>query len=78
MPFKLLLVSGFCLAAVATAMDDKGYASIYESIAAFENRTGGDAWGLLQEQIISNLHDENGKTFGHDPEPPCVDYYGSC
>ena len=43
MPFKLLLVSGLCLAAVATAMDDKGYASIYESIAAFENRTGGDA-----------------------------------
>lgn len=43
MPFKLLLVSGLCLAAVATAMDDKGYASIYESIAAFENRAGGDA-----------------------------------
>ncbi|MBR2198052.1 MAG: hypothetical protein IJ909_06460 [Fibrobacter sp.] len=42
-PFKLLLVSGLCLAAVATAMDDKGYASIYESIAAFENRAGGDA-----------------------------------
>ena len=42
-PFKLLLVSGLCLAAVATAMDDKGYASIYESIAAFEDRPGGDA-----------------------------------
>ncbi len=39
MPFKLFLVSGLCLAAVATAMDDKGYASIYESIAAFENRS---------------------------------------
>ena len=42
-PFKLLLVAGLCLAAVAHAMDDKGYASIYESIAAFENRPGGDA-----------------------------------
>ena len=38
MPFKLLLIAGLCLAAVAHAMDDKGYASIYESIAAFENR----------------------------------------
>lgn len=37
-PFKLLLVAGLCLAAVAHAMDDKGYASIYESIAAFEDR----------------------------------------
>lgn len=42
-PFKLFLVAGLCLAAVAHAMDDKGYASIYESIAAFENRPGGDA-----------------------------------
>ena len=41
-PFKLLLVSGLCLAAAVGAMDDKGYASIYESIAAFENRAGGD------------------------------------
>jgi hypothetical protein len=42
-PFKQLLIAGLCLAAVAHAMDDKGYASIYESIAAFENRAGGDA-----------------------------------
>ena len=27
---------------IPTAMDDKGWASIYESIAAFENRPGGD------------------------------------
>ena len=38
-PFKLLLTAGLCLAAMATAMDDNGYASIYESIAAFENRS---------------------------------------
>ena len=37
-PFKQLLIAGLCLAAVAHAMDDKGYASIYESIAAFEDR----------------------------------------
>ena len=30
-------------ASFATAMDDEGWASIYESIAAFENRPGGDA-----------------------------------
>lgn len=34
-----------------------------EKLAAELNRTGGNAWGVLQEQIISNLHDENGKTF---------------
>lgn len=34
-----------------------------EALASDLNRTGGDAWGQLQEQIISNLHDENGKTF---------------
>ena len=36
--FKLFLISGLCLAATVGAMDDKGYASIYESIAAFEDR----------------------------------------
>ena len=40
--FKLFLISGLCLAATVGAMDDKGYASIYESIAAFEDRPGGD------------------------------------
>ncbi len=34
-----------------------------EKLAADLQQTGGDAWGRLQEQIISNLHDENGKTF---------------
>lgn len=34
-----------------------------EALASDLNRTGGDAWGQLQEQIISNLHDKNGKTF---------------
>ena len=34
-----------------------------EKLAGELSRTGGNAWGLLQEQIISNLHDENGKTF---------------
>lgn len=34
-----------------------------EKLAGDLSRTGGNAWGLLQEQIISNLADENGKTF---------------
>ena len=34
-----------------------------EKLASDLQQTGGDAWGRLQEQIISNLHDENGKTF---------------
>lgn len=34
-----------------------------EKLAAELNRTGGGAWGQLQEQLISNMHDENGKTF---------------
>ena len=42
-PIKIALPLVICLAAVANAMDDKGYASIYESIAAFESRPGGDA-----------------------------------
>jgi hypothetical protein len=42
-PIKIALPLMIGLAAMANAMDDKGYASIYESIAAFENRPGGDA-----------------------------------
>ncbi len=34
-----------------------------EKLAQQMQKTGGDAWSRLQEQIISNLHDENGKTF---------------
>lgn len=34
-----------------------------ENLAADLNRTGGSAWGMLQEQIISNLKDADGKTF---------------
>lgn len=34
-----------------------------ENLAGELQRTGGNAWGRLQEQIISNLKDENGKTF---------------
>ncbi|MBR0477302.1 MAG: peptidase M3, partial [Treponema sp.] len=34
-----------------------------ENLASDMTRTGGSAWGQLQEQIISNLHDQNGKTF---------------
>lgn len=34
-----------------------------ENLATDLQRTGGDAWGRLHEQIISNLHDEEGKTF---------------
>ena len=37
-PIKIALPLVICLAAMVNAMDDKGYASIYESIAAFENR----------------------------------------
>ena len=38
---SLAIVAG--LSTFATAMDDKGWASIYESIAAFEDRPDGDA-----------------------------------
>ena len=34
-----------------------------ENLASDLQRTGGDAWGRLHEQIISNLADEGGKTF---------------
>ncbi len=34
-----------------------------EKLAADLDRTGGNAWGMLQEQIISNLKDSSGKTF---------------
>ncbi len=34
-----------------------------EELASKLSHTGGNAWSLLQEQLISNLHDENGKTF---------------
>lgn len=34
-----------------------------ENLASDMTRTGGSAWGQLQEQIISNLLDQSGKTF---------------
>ena len=34
-----------------------------EALASKMSHTGSSAWSLLQEQIISNLKDENGKTF---------------
>lgn len=34
-----------------------------EKLASLLQQTGGSAWSNLQEQIISNLQDENGKTF---------------
>ena len=34
-----------------------------ENLASDLNRTGGNAWSMLHEQIISNLKDSNGKTF---------------
>ena len=34
-----------------------------EALASKMSHTGANAWSLLQEQIISNLQDENGKTF---------------
>ncbi len=34
-----------------------------ENLASDLNRTGGNAWGMLHEQIISNLKDSDGKTF---------------
>ena len=46
-----------------------------EKLAADLNRTAGDAWGMLHEQIISNLHDQSGKTFNelrndaYSPDP---------
>lgn len=46
-----------------------------EELASKMSHTGGNAWSLLQEQLISNLHDEAGKTFNeirndaYDPDP---------
>lgn len=46
-----------------------------ENLASDLNLTGGSAWGMLHEQIISNLADENGRTFNelrnlaYDPDP---------
>lgn len=34
-----------------------------EELASKMSHTGASAWSLLQEQIISNLHDDEGKTF---------------
>ncbi len=34
-----------------------------ERLASELSTTGGNAWGMLQEQIISNLKDEKGRTF---------------
>lgn len=34
-----------------------------EELASKMSHTGASAWALLQEQIISNLHDDEGKTF---------------
>src|SRR5574344_2912448 len=34
-----------------------------ENLATDLQRTGGDAWSRLHEQIISNMHDETGQTF---------------
>ena len=34
-----------------------------ENLASDLNLTGGSAWGMLHEQIISNLADEDGRTF---------------
>jgi oligoendopeptidase F len=34
-----------------------------ENLASDLQRTGGNAWSRLHEQLISNMHDENGKTF---------------
>ncbi|MBR1911648.1 MAG: M3 family oligoendopeptidase [Treponema sp.] len=34
-----------------------------EKLASELQRTGGDAWGRLQEQLISNMQDASGKTF---------------
>jgi oligoendopeptidase F len=49
--------------------------SAEENLASDLNLTGGSAWGMLHEQIISNLADENGRTFNelrnlaYDPDP---------
>ena len=46
-----------------------------ENLASDLNRTGGNAWSMLHEQIISNLKDAGGKTFNelrndaYSPEP---------
>lgn len=34
-----------------------------EKLAGELNRNGGNAWSMLQEQLISNMQDSNGKTF---------------
>lgn len=46
-------------------IEDKKHqmSSVEEELASKMSHTGGNAWSLLQEQIISNLQDENGKTF---------------
>ncbi|MBP5441638.1 MAG: M3 family oligoendopeptidase, partial [Treponema sp.] len=49
--------------------------SAEENLASDLNLTGGAAWGMLHEQIISNLADEDGTTFNelrnlaYDPDP---------
>lgn len=46
-------------------IEDKNHqmSPVEEELASKMSHTGANAWSLLQEQIISNLHDENGKTF---------------
>lgn len=46
-------------------IEDKKHqmSAVEEELASKMSHTGGNAWSLLQEQIISNLKDENGKTF---------------
>ena len=47
------------------AIEEKAHqmSAAEEELASKLSHTGGNAWSLLQEQLISNLHDENGKTF---------------
>ena len=58
--FKSILTVGMFWVAMASAMDDKGYASIYESIAAFENRTGGDARMFNRPNYVKPIIDNLG------------------
>jgi len=46
-------------------IEDKGHqmSPQEENLASDLQRTGGDAWSKLHEQIISTMQDENGKTF---------------
>jgi len=46
-------------------IEDKKHqmSAVEEALASKMSHTGSSAWSLLQEQIISNLKDENGKTF---------------